>query len=228
MDSGLAFCAVAFGIVFVMSIFGLMRKNDVTFVELFDLLIHHKEYGTKGEAGERFMYVELKELGISKEQIFRNIYIPVKNSGKTTEIDLLVLSKKGLLVFECKNYSGVIYGDGSRKQWVQCLDKRKYYFLSPVEQNKYHVKCLREFVGDGVNIYAFIAHSRGGKWKVRNIPEEAHFLIKEGQFMKIYNSLPNNDAMSGKYMKLKEEFAKLSRPTDGTREKHVEKFGKRS
>lgn len=228
MDGGLVLCITVFGLVFVTSVFELMRKNGVTFVELFDLLFHYKEHKTKGGAGERFMYVELKELGIPKEQIFRNVYISVKNSRKTTEIDLLVLSKKGLLVFECKNYSGVIYGDGKRKQWVQYLGKKKYYFRSPVEQNEYHAKCLREFVGNGVNVYTFIAHSRGGRWKVRNIPEEAHFLVREGQFMEIYNSLPDNGAMSGEFMRLKEEFAKLSRPTDGTRERHVEEFGKRS
>lgn len=226
MGGGLGFWAAIFGIVFVLSVLELMWKNGVAFVELFDMLIHHKEYKTKGGITERFAYNWLKKLGVSKEQIFRNVYIPVKDSDKTTEIDLLVLSKKGILVFECKNYSGVIYGDGKRKQWVQYLGRKKYYFRSPVEQNEYHARCLREFVGDGVNVYMFIVHSRGGRWKVKNIPEEAHFLDKEGQFMRIYNSLPNNDVMSGKYVKLKEDFAKLSRPTDGTREKHIEEFGK--
>lgn len=221
------FWIVTLGSVFVLSVLELMRKNGITFAELFDRLIFWKEYKTKGGVTERFAYNWLKNLGVSKEQIFRNVYVPVKDSNKTTEIDLLVLSKKGLLVFECKNYSGVIYGDGKRKQWVQYLGKKKYYFWSPVEQNEYHAKCLREFVGDGVRIFTFVVHSQGGKWNVKNIPEEAHFLERQGQFMAIYNSLPNDDAMSGKFVKLKEEFTKLSRPTDGTRERHVEKFWKK-
>lgn len=42
-----------------------------------------------------------------------NLYLP-KEDGSTTEIDLIMLSETGILVFESKNYSGWIFGDEKR------------------------------------------------------------------------------------------------------------------
>ncbi|MBQ7529857.1 NERD domain-containing protein, partial [bacterium] len=58
----------------------------------------------------------------------RNVYIRTPNG--TTEIDLIVLSRKGLLVFECKNYNGNIYGDGRRKKWIQYLGRKSFISLT--------------------------------------------------------------------------------------------------
>lgn len=194
---------------------------------IFDRIFHHGEYASLGQNGERHLYRELKKLGVPPDRMFRNVYVPLEN-GKTTEIDIVVVSRKGILVFEHKAYQGVIYGDGRRKEWVQYLGGKKSFFRSPIEQNRYHVERLKEYLGENVPIYGFISHSLCGKWKVKNIPEEAHFLEREGQFVRIYNSLPDDVTMMGKFKMLKERFAKLSRPTDGAREKHVEEFGKRS
>ncbi len=46
-------------------------------------------------------------------------------------------------------------------------------------RKEYKTKCLREFVGNEVMVYTFITHSRGGRWKVKNVPEKAHFFRKE-------------------------------------------------
>ena len=68
-----------------------------------DYVQHPEEYATKGSAGERLVYLNLiRGYNIPEAQIFRNVYVPTRNG--TTEIDLIVVSKKGLRVFECKNY----------------------------------------------------------------------------------------------------------------------------
>ena len=67
-----------------------------------------EEYKDTGSAGERIFFTTLRDkIHVPEKQILRNVYIPTAN-GKTSEIDILVVSKKGLLVFECKNYAGNI------------------------------------------------------------------------------------------------------------------------
>ena len=99
-----------------------------------------------GDIGEDKLYLALRnKINIPDNQILRNVYIPTHN-GKTTEIDMIVVSKKGLLVFECKNYSGRIYGNMYSKQWTQYVGKKKYPVPNPFMQNHYHVKCLQEYL----------------------------------------------------------------------------------
>ena len=204
----------------------LLKREKLTLSDLLDMLKNRSEYKTSGQGGERFLYRELLKLGIPKTQIFRNVYIPVPSKPhKTTEIDILVLSKKGILIFEHKTYQGKIYGDGRSKQWTQYYHGKRT-FLSPIKQNRYHRDCLQKFIRTEIPIHAFTTHSRGGEWHVSNIPTEAHFLDQQGDFIKIYQSLPNFDAMTKYLIALTERFANLSRPEDGTRERHIADFGK--
>ena len=93
-----------------------------------DVFKHPEEYKTKGATGERLAYLRLIDYGVPESQIIRNVYVPTKYG--TTEIDIIVVSKKGVLVFECKNYHGTIYGDGKYDKWIQYLGKKKSYFYS--------------------------------------------------------------------------------------------------
>lgn len=204
----------------------LLRRNQLTFSDLWDMLSNRQEYKTSGQGGERFLYRELIRLGVPESQIFRNVYIPVHDkTNKTSEIDLLVLSKKGILVFEHKTYQGKIYGDGRSKKWTQCYHG-KHAFLSPVEQNRYHAECLRRFLDVKLPIYTFITHSVFGEWHIRNIPSEAHFITKKGDFSRIYQNIPDSPAMARAFQSLSEKLSPLSRPEDGTREQHIVNFGK--
>ncbi len=213
----------------VVATFNEARDKGVSFDDVKDYVRHNDEYKTLGEAGERWLYRSLLEVGFSEEQIFRNVYIPAvdkfgKYNGKTTEIDVLALSKKGILIFEHKALSGNIYGDGEKEQWIQYLADKKYFFRSPVEQNRYHKKCLKKYIRAEVPIYTFITTSDNGKWKVRNISKEDHFIEQEGEFKEIYFKLPDSARMKAQYKNYLNMFSKKSRPTDGTREKHIREF----
>lgn len=213
-------------VMFVIAAIILLKQEKLTFLDLLDMLKHRREYKTSGQIGERFLYRELLKLGIPETQVFRNVYIPAPNKPrKTTEIDILVLSKKGIMIFEHKNYQGKIYGDGHSKRWLQYYHGKRT-FLSPVEQNRYHRDCLRKFIGIEVPIYTFTTHSIGGEWHVSNLPRDAHFLSKEGEFMSIYQVLPDSSIMSKYFLPLMNKFVKLSRPEDDTTAQHIADFGK--
>lgn len=79
-----------------------------------DRLRHPEEWKDEGKSGEQIVYrLLVDKIHVPENQILRNVYVPTED-GKTSEIDILVVSKKGLLVFECKNYAGNIYGDAKR------------------------------------------------------------------------------------------------------------------
>ena len=219
-------------IVVLGGIFAIIEEavnKGVSLKDAKDYVGNRYEYRRPGGAGERWLYRSLLEIGFSEEQIFRNVYIPAldkfgKYNGKTTEIDVLAVSRKGLLVFEHKALSGNIYGDGEKDQWIQYLGNKKYFFRSPVGQNRYHKKCLRKFIRAEVPIYTFITTSNNGNWKVKNIDKEDHFIQREGEFKEIYFRLPDSRGMKIQYRNYLNMFSKKSRPTDGTREKHIREF----
>ena len=84
-----------------------------------------KTYFNKGHMGEFRLYRKLKRLMKAEDTIYTNIYLPGLNTTHT-ELDLLVVSKKGLIVYEVKNYGGYIYGSKRHWKWrmIQFKEKR--------------------------------------------------------------------------------------------------------
>ena len=77
--------------------------------------------------------------------IFHDLYI-LKPNGQTSQIDLVLATKVGLIVFEVKDYSGWIFGKGNQQTWTQVLSygQEKNKFYNPILQNKKHIDVLRK------------------------------------------------------------------------------------
>lgn len=204
----------------------LIVAGIIWFVVNLDRFKHPDEYATKGSTGERSAYLSLtKKLGFMPEQIFRNVYVPT-NSG-TTEIDILAVSKKGLLVFECKNYSGTIYGDGRKKHWVQYLGGKKFFFLNPTWQNRAHIRHLKElFAGiDDLPIIPFVVTTGNANWKLRNIDPSDHVLHWTGQHLdSVYRKLPDWRNVNNYYVQVCNRLRSFERPDDVIKEEHVNRL----
>lgn len=116
-----------------------------------------------GRYGEYLTYKHLKQFETSGAKFLFNIYIP-KENGETTEIDVLMICKKGLFVFESKNYSGWIFGSENQKNWYQTLPagrgrSHKEHFYNPIMQNRSHIKHLKSFLGEQVPMRSIIVFS---------------------------------------------------------------------
>ena len=92
---------------------------------LFEYFIYKFLYGVKGH-----------------RKFICNPYLPVKSG--TTEVDVLMITSVGIFVFECKHYSGNIYGKQEKDQWLYYLGKKKYSFYNPIFQNEGHIKALMQ------------------------------------------------------------------------------------
>ena len=74
----------------------------------------------RGTRSERNLVSILKRSGIPEQTIFHDLYIK-KHNGNFSQIDLVVATKVGIIVFEVKDYSGWIFGTGYQSQWTQIL-----------------------------------------------------------------------------------------------------------
>lgn len=97
-----------------------------------------------GIEGENITNKELRRLLRNDEYLLTNLLLPLKN-GKKTELDCVILSRKGLFCVETKNWKGSISGNDIDEYWIQryddpSLNDRKH--RNPVTQNDAHCKIL--------------------------------------------------------------------------------------
>ena len=118
----------------------------------------------KGRYGEYQIFRALKHLEKQDAKFLFNVYLP-KENGETTECDVILITSRGFIVFESKNYSGWIFGDEKQKTWTQTLPQgkgkpaRKETFFNPIMQNSLHIKCLKAAVGTDYAMQSVIAFS---------------------------------------------------------------------
>jgi len=83
-------------------------------------------------------------MGIPYENIFHDLYVE-KYHDLYSQIDVVLKTEVGLIVFEIKEYSGWIFGNGNHQYWTQILayGQEKYRFYNPVMQNEVHIEAIR-------------------------------------------------------------------------------------
>ena len=98
----------------------------------------------------------LKEIGFEERQIFYNLYVP--NSENYQQIDVLVVCKIGIIVFEVKDYQGLISGGIDDKYWRAIYSWHNFYEMyNPITQNSNHIECLRKYLKElnFINVVVF-------------------------------------------------------------------------
>lgn len=83
---------------------------------------YNKRYNVllSGFKGEKSLMKTVKKLG-NEYTVFANV--PVRYKKNRSEIDLLVLCERYIIIIEVKNHSGYIYGNHKDEKWTQ----RKIY-----------------------------------------------------------------------------------------------------
>lgn len=117
----------------------------------------------KGAAGEYKIFAALGQYEQSGGKFLFNIYLP-RGDAKTTEIDLVLITRKGLFVFESKNFDGWIFGNEAHQNWTQSLPNRrggsyKNSFYNPVKQNAAHIRHIRQITGYDIPVHSIIVFS---------------------------------------------------------------------
>ena len=121
------------------------RKNDFEQTSYFKITHSSlaKIEADKGVEGEYLIYKELAEYEKDGAKLLFNCYIPTR-THTMSEIDVLMLHRSGIYVFESKNYSGWIFGSEQDEDWTQSLlfrghEPQKKHFFNPFLQNKCNI-----------------------------------------------------------------------------------------
>ena len=98
----------------------------------------------RGIDGERLSNFQIRKLLRNDEYLLSNLLIPIRD-GHKTEIDSVIVSRKGVFCIETKNWVGKIYGDDRKETWTQVYDdpnRLPRTHQNPVIQNERHCGML--------------------------------------------------------------------------------------
>ena len=108
--------------------------------------------------------------------IFLDTYLKTK-SGKTIQIDIIAVGKRGIFVFESKDYSGWIFGNGNSNQWTQTIYREKHRFYNPVKQNSNHIATLKSIIGIKAPYHSLIVFGSDATLKdISYIPKDTYVI----------------------------------------------------
>ncbi len=133
----------------------------------------------RGTYSERNLVIKLLKYGIPSQAIFHDLYVRKPNEN-FSQIDLVVATTAGIIVFEVKDYSGWIFGKGYQEQWTQVLayGSQKYRFYNPIMQNNKHIIELRNTQKQFENIPFYSVIVFDGNCELRDIS-----FVPEGTFV---------------------------------------------
>lgn len=142
----------------------------------------------KGSVGEEIVSGILSRLPDSYF-IFNDVVLETERG--TTQIDHIVVSKYGIFAIETKNYSGIIYGDDTRKEWTQIIItkvrySRKWYktykyitknkFYNPVKQAYAHTYAIKDCINGCSNLKVIPIVVFTEKAELENIHSNNHVI----------------------------------------------------
>lgn len=201
------------------------------FVAILGSNAEHNYAKRKGQIGEEKICEELLRArsrylnGI----ILSNVYIP-KNDGETTEIDVLFITSKGLIVIESKNYKGYIFGSETYKEWTVTLSRgqgqrvEKDKFYNPVWQNRGHINNLKKYLNQDIPIFSIIDFGNGARLMQINISSPDVYVINTVDLQAAIRDIEisNPDVLNDKEInEIYRRLLPLTNADKATQEKHI-------
>lgn len=114
--------------------------------------------------------------------------IMIKGSNGTSQIDHILIGKKGVFVIETKDYSGNIYGDEYSREWTQVINLKKIKFYNPIRQNYGHIKSLENILKRNDIFISLIVFTNRSKLKKIKADTSVIQLKKLKRYIRKYKS----------------------------------------
>lgn len=99
----------------------------------------------KGKRAEKSVAKELKRLRKRDNIVLNDLLIP-SATGRSSQIDHVVVSRRGIFVIETKSHAGRITGSEHSQYWQQHLSDRSKTLYNPLLQNRAHIRTLRRLI----------------------------------------------------------------------------------
>ena len=181
----------------------------------------------KGLWGEYQIYKELEDLETRRCRFLFNLYVP-RQQGGTAEIDVILISPIGLIVFESKNYAGWVFGDERFKTWTQTLPagKRveKSSFYNPIWQNRMHINEITAYLGAPGPTVSVIVFSNNCELRDVHWTSEDVFVIARNHLRETIDGLFAYEEVLTDYQidTLYELLLPLTNASDEVKRQHIE------
>lgn len=142
----------------------------IIFIVIYHLILFILLFGLRNKKDRKTGYaseIKIKNIlgQIAKSEggyVIRDVMIPTRDN-KTTQIDCVYLSTKGIFVVEVKSYHGMIFGKYFDEKWTQVLGygNVKNRFYNPVKQNEGHIYNLNNLVENELEMENVIVFDAG-------------------------------------------------------------------
>lgn len=160
---------------------------------------------SSGRRGERTLYKTVRHLK-GNNIIFCNL--PVRYKRGRSEVDMLIISHKGIIIVEVKNHSGTIQGGWRSDKWEQ----RKYYrsgkvtaqeIDNPIKQMRRQrdiVKSILNAAGEDVWIDTALYFSNAGAKLRLNLRESDYVCLGSKELMHFLETYDRGEVLSRSQM----------------------------
>lgn len=211
----------------------------IVLIVIISIRVSSPEY--KGKKGETLINHKLKLVDLLgyPGKILQNVYIP-KETGGTTEIDLLYITTRGIFVIESKNYAGYIFGSENNRNWTVTLYAgktwyggnrvEKHQFYNPIWQNRTHIKNLKRFLNEDIRTFSLIVFDDRGEIQSLNISSSDINLCYRSRVPSTIKAIweRNDDCLSeNKINELYNRLLPLTSVSKEDKEKHIQEINKR-
>lgn len=146
----------------------LIVISVIIFVLLLGLVavykIRYDNPQARGKRGENRVANILQLCCVSEhDRVLNDTILYNPQNDNSSQIDHILICSHGVFIVETKNYSGMVYGSDSQREWVQFLagGNVKNTFYSPVKQNATHVYLVRTILGKQVPVHGLVVFVQG-------------------------------------------------------------------
>ncbi len=158
----------------------------------------------RGTKSERHLVLQLLKHGFPAQTVFHDLYIE-KQNGEFSQIDVVMATTEGIIVFEVKDFSGWIFGNGNHSHWTQVLayGEKKFRFFNPIKQNKNHIETLRRQLKQFENIpfFSIIVFYGDCELKEINFVPQRTYLVRFSRVFEVLKLIKKNNEAAPYYNK---------------------------
>ena len=151
---------------------------------------------SRGTNSELYLILQLLNNGIPPVTIYHDLIIK-KDNDEFSQIDLVLVTSEGIIVFEVKDFSGWIYGSGNNTNWTKVLSygRKKYKFYNPIKQNNNHISQLRKTLKqfDNIPFFSVIVFFGDCELKEINYVPKGTYLVKSHRVFEVLDLIKNEN-----------------------------------
>ncbi len=177
----------------------------------------------QGKLGEYKTFQALESFEKEGCKFLFNVYVP-KGDGTTSECDVLLLTPRGIVAIESKNYSGWIFGEQSSRNWMETQKTgSKHQFYNPVWQNTTHINSLKGLLRyPKFPIWNVVAFSDNCEFRSLTITDSEAHVVQYRELASLATSLLNEASERMDVESVYSQLKPYAQPVDETIIKHDE------